>query len=150
MKKKINIFTIALLLLSVFHMVQSGANEQAGLAPAGLVNTYWRLVELEGQPVKTAEGQREMKFTLREENRVTGYGGCNSFFGSYSHDASALTFSQLAATRKFCADTMDRESLFMKALSHAATYKLTGQTLQLFDDGGQVLASLEAVYLRSL
>jgi len=128
-------------------MVQSGANEKAGMAPAKLLNTYWRLAELDGLPVKTAEGQREMKFTLREENKVTGYGGCNSFFGSYRNDASSLTFSQLAATRKFCAETMDRENLFMKALSDAATYKLAEQTLRLFDGGGKLLASLEAVYL---
>lgn len=115
---------------------------------ATLTDTYWKLVELEGQTVETADGQREMKFTLRGENKVTGYGGCNSFFGSYTYDENTLSFSQLAATKMFCADTTEMENMFMKSLAEVSGYKINGQILHLSDDDGKLRARLQAVYLK--
>ena len=136
-----------ILLFSILFSLQACTSEDASSA-AELVNTYWKLTELEGAPIVTADGQREMKLTLREENKVTGFGGCNSFFGSYEYDAKKLSFSQLAATRMFCEDAMDKESQFMKSLMVVKSYKITGQTMQLFDAEEKLLARFEAVYLK--
>jgi heat shock protein HslJ len=141
-----------ILLCSFLFSLPATASEDAAsedtLSTAELGNTYWKLTELDGELVVTAENQREMKLTLRGENKVTGFGGCNSFFGSYEHDEASLSFSQLAATRMFCAESMDKESLFMKSLSAVKTYKIIGQTLQFFDADGKLLARFEAVYLK--
>ena len=49
-------------------------------ATAALLNTRWRLVEIDGQPVKLTAGQREPFLQLSGEgNRVRGFGGCNGF-----------------------------------------------------------------------
>ena len=117
-------------------------------AQASLTNTYWKLIELEGKAVKTGAGQREIKLTLHGESKVTGFAGCNSFFGSYTFDESKITFSQLAASRKFCAETMDMETLFLKTLSEVAEYKIIGQTLLLSNVEGKLQAKLQAVYLK--
>ena len=136
-----------ILLFCILFSLQACTSEDTS-STAELGNTYWKLTELEGNPVVMAENQREMKLTLRGENKVTGFGGCNSFFGSYENDEETLSFSQLAATRMFCAETMDKESQFMTSLSAVKTYKITGQTLQLFDADGKLLARFEAVYLK--
>ena len=136
-----------ILLCSFLFSLQATASEDTE-ATAELGNTYWKLTELEGNPVVTPENQREMKITLRGENKVTGFGGCNSFFGSYEHDETTLSYSQLAATRMFCADSMDKESLFIKSLQVVKTYKIIGQALQLFDAEGRLLARFEAIYLK--
>ncbi len=125
-----------------------GIDNQHRGETAMLINTYWKLTELEGIPVITGKGQREMKLTLHEKERVNGFAGCNSFFGSYTYDGSKITFSQLAVSRKFCAETMDQETLFLKSLSAIAGYKITGQKLQLIDDQGKLHMRFKAVYLK--
>jgi uncharacterized lipoprotein YbaY/uncharacterized lipoprotein NlpE involved in copper resistance len=48
------------------------------LAKASLLNTYWRAVEIDGEPVMLAPEQREPHFLLASEgNRVQGSTGCN-------------------------------------------------------------------------
>lgn len=136
-----------LLFCSFLFSIQAVAAGNAN-STAELGNTYWKLSELAGEPVVTAEGQRQMKITLRDEKKVSGFGGCNSFFGAYEHDGATLSFSQLAATRMFCADAMDKESQFMKSLATVKSYKINGQVLQLFDDKGSLLVIFEAVYLK--
>ena len=119
------------------------------MSTAELFNTYWKLTEIDGEPVVTLPGQREMKLTLKvEENKVIGFGGCNSFFGRYTHDVGTIKFGPLAATRKFCADSMDQESLFFKLLSEVASYTITGQVLHFKDDEGRPVIMLEAVYFK--
>ncbi len=156
----INIRTISALLFlgSIFISFQLMANNNTSdetnkfdvnVETAELLNTYWKLVEMDGEPVVTKPGQREMKLTLHvEENKVNGFGGCNSFFGTYTHDESKLKFGPLAATRMFCADEMDQESLFFKLLSAIESFTITGQVLHLNDDQGKPVLTLEAVYLK--
>jgi len=119
------------------------------MSTAELFNTYWKLTEIDGEPVVTMPGQREMKLTLHvEENKVNGFGGCNSFFGTFTHDVGTIKFGPLAATRKFCAESMDQESQFFKLLSEVANYTITGQVLLFNDDDGKPVLKLEAVYLK--
>lgn len=116
---------------------------------AELLNTYWKLIEISGDPVVTKQGQREKKLTLHvEENKVNGFGGCNSFFGTYTVDTGSLKFGPLAATRRFCADSMDQENQFFKLLSVVTSYTINGQELDLIDDQGKPVLKLEAVYLK--
>lgn len=119
------------------------------MSSAELLNTYWKLIELESNPIVTQEDQREMKLTLNiEENQVNGFGGCNSFFGSFTHDANSITFGPLAATRMFCADSMEQEDQFFKSLSEIVSYQITGQILILKDNQEMPRLKLEAVYLK--
>ncbi|MFW2440753.1 MAG: META domain-containing protein [Arenicellales bacterium] len=135
-------------LIMPFQLNASDTDSANSTAQASLTDTYWKLIELKGRAVMTAAGQREMKLTLRGENKATGFAGCNSFFGSYTFDESKISFSQLAASRKYCAETMDMESLFLKTLSEIAGYKIIGQTLQFSNDEGELQAKLQAVYLK--
>jgi putative lipoprotein len=146
--KNIWVRIVLFIICGLFLLFLLSANYKEPAPAASLVNTYWRLAELDGNAIVTAEGRREMKFTLRGENKVTGYGGCNSFFGRYTFDESKLSFSQLAATKMFCADTTKMENMFMKSLAEVSVYKITGQILQLSDDDGRLLARLQAVYLK--
>ena len=52
---------------------------------ASLVNTYWKLVEVNGRAVTTPEAGREAHMILKTGNeapRVQGHAGCNRFFGA--------------------------------------------------------------------
>ena len=149
------LFILGCIFISLQLMANSSTSDETdqfdvnGPTTAELLNTYWKLVEMDGEPVVTKPGQREMKLTLHdEENKVNGFGGCNSFFGTYTHDASKLKFGPLAATRMYCADEMDKESQFFKLLSEVESYTITGQILHLNDDQGKPVLKLVAVYLK--
>ena len=115
---------------------------------AELVGTYWRLDQLQGNPVKTPEGMREAHMILTgEESRAHGNAGCNNFFGQFTTSEDTLTFSALGSTRMACPEAMDTEQTFLAALGNTTHYKISGLFLELYKDD-QLLATLEAVYLQ--
>ncbi len=121
----------------------------APLAISNLQETYWKLTRIEGKPVVVAERQREPHMVLRREgDRVTGFGSCNSFTGTYKLEDSSLSFRGVAATMMACMAGMEQESLFMKALGQGRKYKITGEHLELFDESGAVVTRFQAVALR--
>lgn len=114
-------------------------------AAAALQDTYWKLVELDGQPVTTREGMREAHIVLDATGtRAHGHAGCNDFFGTYESGDGTLTFSHMGSTMKACLEEMDTERAFLNALQSATRYDLRGQTLELYN-GEQLLARFEAV-----
>ena len=54
---------------------------------SGIIEKYWKLVELNGKPVPPL--QREPFLILKTDGRVAGFGGCNNFTGSYTADEAA-------------------------------------------------------------
>jgi copper homeostasis protein (lipoprotein) len=114
---------------------------------AELINTYWKLTELDGQRVITPEGMREAHMILAAaEPRVHGHAGCNNFFGQFTAAESALTFSTLGSTMMACPYAMNTESGFLAALGATTRYQINGLFLELYANE-QLLARFEAIYL---
>lgn len=121
----------------------------ASASTATLQNTYWKLMRLGDVEVNVAPERREPHFVLHAEgNRVAGHGGCNGFTGSYSLSNDTLSFSQLAGTMMACDRGMEYEQAFHDALGRAATWRIDGETLELFDANGASVAQFESRYLR--
>lgn len=115
----------------------------------GVTGKYWKLVELRGRPVSVLE--REPHFVLEvEEGRMHGFGGCNTFTGSYSLDegVSRIRFSKVASTMKACLSGMEVERAFHDVLRTVDNYSLNGDRLALNRARMAPLARFEAVYLR--
>jgi uncharacterized lipoprotein YbaY/heat shock protein HslJ len=122
-------------------------NSCAPTEHAALQNTYWKLIELDGKPVKTPANSREAHIILStERSGAHGHAGCNNFFGNYSSASDTLTFSALGSTMKACPEGMDTEQAFLQALGETTRYEISGQFLTLFAKD-RPLARLEAVYL---
>jgi copper homeostasis protein (lipoprotein) len=114
---------------------------------ASLTDTYWKLLELDSDPVTTPEGMREAHVILASaESRAHGFAGCNNFFGGYQTEAQLLTFSAMGATRMACPEGMDTEQAFLSALGKTTRFTISGQFLQLYAND-HLLARLEAIYL---
>ena len=112
-----------------------------------LLETYWRLAAVDGEPVVVQQGTREPHIILRREGtRVTGYTGCNSLAGGFKQDDDALRFGPLAMTRMAClsASANATEAAFTKALEDAVAYRIAGETLELRDKAGTVRTRFEA------
>lgn len=120
------------------------------LAQASLTNTYWRPVEIDGEPVILEAGQREPHFVLASEGkRVQGSTGCNRIMGSFEQDPDGLRFMGLASTRMACPPAIARlEVRFLDALSAVVSQRIIGESLELRDASGQLRMRLESRYLR--
>jgi len=111
-----------------------------------LRDTYWKLVRLNGAPVRVAPRQREPYLVLGQaEQRVTGDGGCNRFTGSFELDGDKLRFRGMAGTMMACLDGMEQEAYFMQALQKVERYRLSGSHLEMLDASAAVLTRFEAV-----
>lgn len=115
----------------------------------GITEKYWKLKTLEGKKIKMGKNQeREVYFMLKEnENTVTGFAGCNEFFGSYTLEkGDKIRFSQMASTLKVCPDVDFNESDLFKVFELTDNYRITGDVLELNVGRRAPLAVFEAVY----
>jgi len=114
-----------------------------------LVETHWRLTEIDGKPLPAERGSREAHILLsREGARVTGFAGCNTLSGSYTRPSGdGLHFGPLAMTRMACLSpaASAMEAGFVKGLNQVAWYHIAGTTLELRDRGGEPRIRMEAV-----
>jgi heat shock protein HslJ len=116
-----------------------------GGGAATLENTSWKLTGLGNSFVSAPSPQREAYFLLDPANhRVSGSGGCNRLTGIYKLDGNQLKFGQMAGTMMDCPEGMDTEQAFLTSLGQVTTWKITGQSLELFDSDGKVLAQFKA------
>lgn len=116
---------------------------------APIVEKYWKLKTLEGKEIKMADNQeREIFFTLKaQDNRVTGFAGCNSISGEYSlEEGNRIRFSHMATTMKMCPDVDVNESEFLQIFEIADNYTINGDELSLNVGRRAPLAVFEAVY----
>lgn len=118
-------------------------------AKATLLNTYWRPVELGGQPVTLRAGTREPHLILEQkDNRVRGFSGCNGFGGNYTLNGEKLGFKGIVSTMMACLPTGDLEQRFFAALKNTGSHAIRGEALELRGADGAVLGRFEARYLR--
>jgi heat shock protein HslJ len=76
-----------------------------------------------------------------ESGKVTGASGCSTFAGSYAISGEVLTVSDVNIQQYTC-DTIanDAHATYMAALPRAATFKVDGTELFVYDkDGKEIL-----------
>ena len=127
----------------------SAVPERPKVPLASLVNTYWKLTSLRGNPVTMAEGQqREASMVLQGEPAMAkGFAGCNRFSGGYQYAGNSLTLGPLASTKMACAVGMALETEFLGVLDDTRLFNIDGDMLTLLSDQRTVIATFVAVYL---
>jgi heat shock protein HslJ len=111
-----------------------------------LVEKYWKLTELSGEPVVTPKGGKEAHIILKKEGcGVSGSGGCNSLSGVYTlKPNNGISFSQMASTTMMCLN-MDTETKLKQALETVDSYMLDGDVL-ILKAGAESRARFEASF----
>lgn len=109
--------------------------KQSTTGSTSIVGKHWKLIELNGETVQSAgqSGKEPHMILNASENRVTGNGSCNSFFGNYElGNGNNITFSNLGSTKMACPNNvMQVESRLFQALEAANKFSLRGDTLIL-------------------
>jgi uncharacterized lipoprotein YbaY/heat shock protein HslJ len=136
-----------ILVVDRFETIQPGAACPPRPALAMLENTYWKLTELYGHTITfVGNGQGEPHLILRPpERQLSGFSGCNGFFGLYRADSRRLFFEKTGATMRACPNNPDLEQTFFKALKATEQFKIFGEMLEFYR-GREVVARFEAVY----
>lgn len=75
------------------------------------------------------------------KGRISGYGGCNGFGGTYTQAGEKLTFRPLVRTLRACADdaVTAQEGTYLQTLEQVRSFKLERGVLQLKDGAGRTL-----------
>lgn len=110
------------------------------LSDKDLIGT-WNGIELKikGNPVAMPE--QEPMLVFADSNRITGFAGCNNFFGTYQVKNDRLQITPGGSTMAFCPD-MDFEGLFVKVLSSVSGYKIYDTQLELSNEDGDTILVL--------
>ena len=138
--------------LVVEHFV--GEADDSACPPAGgdatLAETYWRVLELAGEPAVVVEDHQEAHLILRGgDARFAATAGCNRFAGHWEVDGDHIRFGNAASTMMACWPPLDaQERRLGSVLVEAAQWRIHGQTLEFKDADGNTIALFEAVYLR--
>lgn len=122
--------------------------EEISAAQIDITNRYWKLVELAGKPVKSAENLPEAFIIFKTDGSVHGNLACNSFNGTYTlQEGNRIRFAQLTNTLKMCLN-MEIENGLSKVLQTADNYNLNDGKLVLNRARMAPLARFEAVYMK--
>ncbi|MFD2908503.1 META domain-containing protein [Flavobacterium ardleyense] len=78
-------------------------------------------------------------FISFEQDKISGFMGCNLYSGTYEVNDSSISIGALAATRKYCQNEMDYESTWMKIASEVNNFQLEDKTISLFDSDNKLL-----------
>ncbi len=121
------------ILLAVFH----GKVFSESINPEDI---DWHLVEMGGTEVMLLlDGKRPSMLLDAQQRKVTGFSGCNHYFGNYELDGATLKFGLLGATRKACPDKESViEQNFFEMLANTRKWRITEGMLLLID-GDDVL-----------
>jgi len=104
------------------------------------LETYWKLAEINGNPIDTTSLQNEAHLIFRvNDSLVAGSGGCNRLSGSYSLKANqGIEFSQMRSTMMACQD-MTVEQALTQTIQNVTHYNYNNKTLEFLDKNNQVL-----------
>lgn len=77
-------------------------------------------------------------------DQLSGSTSCNGMNGQVQLDGSKLSFVSIATSKRYCMETADQESAFLKALRSTAFWRIQRGKLELLDSNQMLVLSLEA------
>jgi heat shock protein HslJ len=101
------------------------------------LNDLYQINSLNGKDVSSFK----LTITFNDSTKqVSGFSGCNKFFGSYTLENKILKFGNLASTKMFCDDEANQiETQFLKSLEKADSFSIKNEILQLISDNNIIL-----------
>ena len=127
------IFSVAVIMTLVALMLGGCCACRKGKNNLPLQGTEWHLMRLMGRDLSVDADK--FLFTFSEDGEFGGTGACNRIFGAYkSNDSRALSFENLASTRRMCPDA-NLETEFSAVLGRATHYEVDGNILMILSNG---------------
>lgn len=114
--------------------------------PIALTSVSWEATSYNNgnQAVVSLIAGTSITANFGEDGTLSGNAGCNQYTTSYTVDGEAITIQPAASTMMMCAEpegVMEQETLYLQALTTAATYQVDGATLTLRTADGAMVAN---------
>jgi heat shock protein HslJ len=83
---------------------------------------------------------KQLTITFNNDGTLTGFGGCNNYFGSYTLTGQTTKFGKsisiggLGSTKMYCAETSDLELTYLNLLQSTMAYSITNNKMLLTTD----------------
>ncbi len=126
-----------------FWMIESAqfeSNTETSQQQLSVSSNEWMLVAIAGDTTWGHLPDRIPSINFdSEKNRVSGFGGCNRFGGSYTQTGDSIHFSPLASTQMYCHESQPTESALLEALQRADKIVISKNQLRLFDGSVELL-----------
>lgn len=133
-------FTVTGLTAALLMTACSGSMSPTG-GNHSLEGYSWKLTGLSSISGELPKTAKEVTMRL-DSGKVSGNGGCNRFFGSYSLNGSSVKFNGVASTKMFCQGAMEVEDGLMQTINNTDGYYIRGKVLALLK-GADTLAHFE-------
>ena len=109
-----------------------------------LAGTRWNVVNYNnGNGIVTLLPDSHIDMSFGTDGQVTGTAGCNNYFASYQvRSNNGISIGHPGATSRFCPEppgVMEQESRFLSALQSAASFRISGNQLEIQNAGGQIV-----------
>jgi len=117
--------------------------EEVSKVPAvsPLDKTMWRLSQMSSEGGTLVEVLQTSPVTVEfQTTDLSGNGGCNSYFASYTIDGERIYTGMAGSTEMFCMEpegVMEQESIYLASLLKASSYQVDDDQLILSDASGQ-------------
>jgi heat shock protein HslJ len=84
-------------------------------------------------------------------SKVSGFSGCNNFFGSYAVNGNTISFKGIASTKKMCADKNSNlvESKILSALNTTTNFQIKDNKLALLNAKEELLTATKQTEAKS-
>ena len=122
-----------------------GLAAQVVSGPRPIEGTYWKAIELDGQPVPAQESIRGIYLVLADHGRVYSSDGCNRVSGTYEPKKMSIRFRAVAASHMACIDAGGIDGVFVGALKNARRLTIGGQRMELLDSDNRRVAAFRSV-----
>jgi heat shock protein HslJ len=127
------------ILFSLFALIM--ITESCNSAKETIENTAKKISSLSGAYSISEIGNHnsiyeELSITFEDStNKVYGFAGCNTFFGTYTLDNSSITFNNIASSKKLCEKDLNTlESHFLKALNKVNSFSINDNTISFLEN----------------
>jgi heat shock protein HslJ len=107
-----------------------------------LMDKKWVVQSVTGKALDLPAGT-ETPWLKLAGDQLQGFGGCNTLMGQYELDGTALGFSGVGSTKKYCEGIQPTETAITGMLGRVDSFKMDKGLLRLMG-GGQELATLKA------
>ena len=101
------------------------------IAPDAGLKNQWTLQNDNADQIGMNDEPISISFGLEEDNKISGFAGCNYYGGDYYKTEDQITFSGVYATKRACPD-LDTETEFLQLLESVDRYEIKGNNLYLY------------------
>ena len=113
-----------------------------------LADTAWRPTHLGEMRLPD---DTSMFLQFNSDGSLSGFAGCNQFFGDYEVEAGALSFGAIGSTRKACPEPLNSYELsFLESLQMVNTATRSDTRLALRDTNEKLLSRYIAAPLTAI